>query len=163
MKKRYFIKFSAAIYVIAGLAGAILLAACLLNIFKIAGVGKLNTTHLWLDITAIVISAIAIAAIVLTLLSRYVLGDKEIRCIECVISTKIPYEKISDIIVDDEKKIFALAGSDEKNNAILISVNISKKYRDEFVKNIMSKNPNITYNICGGDNEKKDESRNSEQ
>lgn len=163
MKKRYFIKFSAVVYAIAGLAGAMLLAACLLNIFKIAGVGKLNTTHLWLDITAIVISSIALIAIVLTLLSRYVVGDKHITCIECVIFTKIPYEKISDIIVDDEKKIFALAGSDEKNNTVLMSVNISKKRRDEFVKTIMSKNPNVTYNICGGNDEKKDESRNSEQ
>ena len=45
MKKRFFVKFSVAVYVIAAIAAAILLSACLLNVFKIAGVGKLDTTR----------------------------------------------------------------------------------------------------------------------
>ena len=162
--KRFFVKFSVAVYVIAAIAAAILLSACLLNVFKIAGVGKLDTTHLWLDVAAIVICVLAITAILLTVLSRYSFRDKQLVFTECVVTTKIAYENITDIIVDDEKGVFVLSCVDDAKNAYILPVNISKKRRDDFIKELTAKNSDVTYNICSGSGkENENGSRNSEQ
>lgn len=164
MKKRFFVKFSVAVYVIAAIAAAILLSACLLNVFKIAGVGKLDTTHLWLDVAAIVTCVLAITAILLTVLSRYSFRDRQLVFTECVVTTKIAYENITDIIVDDEKDVFVLSCVDDAKNAYILPVNISKKRRDDFIKELTAKNPDVTYNICSGSGKENDNgSRNSEQ
>lgn len=130
---------------------ALFFSTILLATFRLLGLFGMKSYYLFFDVSGIIFSLIICLLITFTLLvSKYVLNDVALIEKVAFFTTKIPYEKISNLVFDKNKNALFLF-YDKKGKQSFLRLNIEKSIMDDFIENLKAKNDKILYEIYTGE------------